>query len=66
MKSRAAVAFDPGKPLEIVESDVAPPKKGEVLSKVTNTGGCQTEEFNLCGQERGGGLQGGAGCPLRR
>lgn len=28
MKSRAAVAFAPGKPLEIVEIDVAPPKKG--------------------------------------
>ncbi len=38
MKSRAAVAFAPGKPLEIVEIDVAPPKKGEVLIKVTHTG----------------------------
>lgn len=37
MKSRAAVAFAPGKPLEIVEIDVAPPKKGEVLIKVTHT-----------------------------
>lgn len=33
MKSRAAVAFAPGKPLEIVEVDVAPPKAGEVLIK---------------------------------
>ena len=31
MKSRAAVAFGPGQPLKIVEIDVAPPKKGEVL-----------------------------------
>ena len=31
MKSRAAVAFAAGQPLEIVEIDVAPPKKGEVL-----------------------------------
>ena len=28
MKSRAAVAFAPGQPLQIVEVDVAPPKKG--------------------------------------
>ena len=31
MKSRAAVAFVPGQQLKIVEIDVAPPKKGEVL-----------------------------------
>ena len=37
MKSRAAVAFGPGKPLEIVELDVAPPQKGEVLVKITHT-----------------------------
>ncbi len=34
MKSRAAVAFAPGQPLQIVEVDVAPPKKGEVLIKI--------------------------------
>lgn len=37
MKSRAAVAFGPGQPLKIVEIDVAPPKKGEVLVKITHT-----------------------------
>ena len=36
MKSRAAVAFAAGQPLEIVEIDVAPPKKGEVLIKTAN------------------------------
>ena len=35
MKSRAAVAFAAGKPLEIVEIDVDPPKKGEVLIRIT-------------------------------
>ena len=38
MKSRAAVAFGPGKPLEIVEIDVAPPQRGEVLVQITHTG----------------------------
>ena len=31
MKSRAAVAFAAGEPLKIVEIDVEPPRKGEVL-----------------------------------
>ncbi|MEN1479159.1 S-(hydroxymethyl)glutathione dehydrogenase, partial [Pseudomonas aeruginosa] len=43
MKSRAAVAFGPGKPLEIVEIDVEPPRKGEVLVKIMNTGVCHTD-----------------------
>ncbi len=61
MKSRAAVAFAPGKPLEIVEIDVAPPKKGEVLIKVTHTGEvlikvthtgvCHTDAFTLSGDD---------------
>ena len=51
MKSRAAVAFAPGKPLEIVEIDVAPPKKGEVLIKNTHTGVCHTDAFTLSGND---------------
>ena len=47
MKSRAAVAFGPGQPLSIVEIDVAPPKKGEVLVKITHTGVCHTDAFTL-------------------
>ena len=38
IKSRAAVAFAPNKPLEIVEVDVAPPQKGEVLVRIVATG----------------------------
>lgn len=49
MKSRAAVAFGPGKPLEIVEIDVEPPRKGEVLVRITNTGVCHTDAFTLSG-----------------
>jgi len=51
MKSRAAVAFEPGKPLQIVEIDVAPPRKGEVLIKITDTGVCHTDAFTLSGDD---------------
>ncbi len=51
MKSRAAVAFGPGKPLEIIEIDVAPPKAGEVLVKITHTGVCHTDAFTLSGED---------------
>lgn len=51
MKSRAAVAFGPGQPLKIVEIDVAPPQKGEVLVKITHTGVCHTDAFTLSGDD---------------
>jgi S-(hydroxymethyl)glutathione dehydrogenase/alcohol dehydrogenase len=51
MKSRAAVAFAPGKPLEIVEVDVASPRKGEVLVKITHSGVCHTDAFTLSGDD---------------
>ena len=37
MKSRAAVAFAAGEPLQIVEIDVEPPRAGEVLIRITHT-----------------------------
>jgi S-(hydroxymethyl)glutathione dehydrogenase/alcohol dehydrogenase len=51
MKSRAAVAFEAGKPLQIVEIDVAPPRKGEVLVKIHATGVCHTDAFTLSGDD---------------
>ncbi len=51
MKTRAAVAFAPGKPLEIVELDLEGPKKGEVLIKITHTGVCHTDAFTLSGDD---------------
>src|SRR5690606_13737490 len=51
MKSRAAVAFEAGKPLEIVEIDVAPPRRGEVLVRITHTGVCHTDAFTLSGDD---------------
>src|SRR5687768_17616193 len=51
MKSRAAVAFAAGKPLQIVEIDVEPPKAGEVLVKISHTGVCHTDAFTLSGDD---------------
>ena len=51
MKSRAAVAFGPGQPLQIVELDVAPPQPGEVLVRITHTGVCHTDAFTLSGDD---------------
>ena len=51
MKSRAAVAFAPGEPLKIVELDVEPPRKGEVLVRITHTALCHTDAFTLSGDD---------------
>ncbi|AOH35574.1 S-(hydroxymethyl)glutathione dehydrogenase/class III alcohol dehydrogenase [Luteimonas sp. JM171] len=51
MKTRAAVAFEAGKPLEIVELDLEGPKKGEVLVKITHTALCHTDAFTLSGDD---------------
>ncbi|TDR30971.1 S-(hydroxymethyl)glutathione dehydrogenase/class III alcohol dehydrogenase [Hydromonas duriensis] len=51
MKSRAAVAFGPGQPLQIVEIDVEPPRAGEVLVKITHTGVCHTDAYTLSGDD---------------
>ncbi|MFB4202339.1 MULTISPECIES: S-(hydroxymethyl)glutathione dehydrogenase/class III alcohol dehydrogenase [Arhodomonas] len=66
MKSRAAVAFKAGDPLEIVEVDVAPPREGEVLVRNVATGVCHTDAFTLSGADPEGnfpvilGHEGGA------
>nr|WP_308034039.1 S-(hydroxymethyl)glutathione dehydrogenase/class III alcohol dehydrogenase [Neisseria lactamica] len=51
MKSRAAVAFAPNQPLQIVEIDVEMPRKGEVLIRNTHTGVCHTDAFTLSGND---------------
>ncbi|KGI79041.1 S-(hydroxymethyl)glutathione dehydrogenase/class III alcohol dehydrogenase [Oleiagrimonas soli] len=51
MKSRAAVAWEAGKPLSIEEVDVAKPKKGEVLVRIVATGVCHTDAFTLSGKD---------------
>jgi S-(hydroxymethyl)glutathione dehydrogenase/alcohol dehydrogenase len=54
MKSRAAVAFAPNTPLEIVEVDVAGPKAGEVLVEMMATGICHTDAYTLEGKDSEG------------
>ncbi|HKX77961.1 MAG TPA: S-(hydroxymethyl)glutathione dehydrogenase/class III alcohol dehydrogenase [Novosphingobium sp.] len=49
MKTRAAVAFAPKQPLEIVELDLDGPKAGEVLVEIMATGICHTDAYTLDG-----------------
>ncbi|GHA10159.1 S-(hydroxymethyl)glutathione dehydrogenase [Devosia pacifica] len=51
MKTRAAVAFEAGKPLEVVELDLEGPKAGEVLVEIKATGICHTDDFTLSGAD---------------
>ncbi|HEY0032767.1 MAG TPA: S-(hydroxymethyl)glutathione dehydrogenase/class III alcohol dehydrogenase [Devosia sp.] len=51
MKTKAAVAFSAGKPLEIVEVDLEGPKAGEVLIEIKATGICHTDDFTLSGAD---------------
>jgi len=66
MKTRAAVAWAAGKPLEIEEIDLAGPKAGEVLIRNVATGVCHTDAFTLSGEDPEGkfpailGHEGGA------
>ena len=49
MKTRAAVAFAPKQPLEIVEVDLDGPRAGEVLVEIMATGICHTDAYTLDG-----------------
>lgn len=51
MKCRAAVAWEPQKPLVIEQVEVEKPREGEVLLKVVATGVCHTDAFTLSGDD---------------
>jgi S-(hydroxymethyl)glutathione dehydrogenase/alcohol dehydrogenase len=51
MKTRAAVAFEAGKPLIIETVDLEGPKAGEVLVEIKATGICHTDAFTLSGAD---------------
>ncbi|SEJ56567.1 S-(hydroxymethyl)glutathione dehydrogenase / alcohol dehydrogenase [Sphingobium sp. AP50] len=54
MKTRAAVAFEAKKPLEIVELDLEGPRPGEVLVEIMATGLCHTDAYTLGGLDSEG------------
>ena len=54
MKTRAAVAFEAKKPLEVVEVDLEGPKAGEVLVEIKATGICHTDQYTLSGLDSEG------------
>ena len=54
MKTRAAVAFAPKQPLEIVELDLEGTKAGEVLVEIMATGICHTDAYTLDGLDSEG------------
>uniref|UniRef100_A0A3B4UXN8 Alcohol dehydrogenase 1 n=1 Tax=Seriola dumerili TaxID=41447 RepID=A0A3B4UXN8_SERDU len=47
IKCRAAVAWEPNKPLVIEEIEVAPPQANEVRIKIVATGVCHTDLYHL-------------------
>ena len=66
MKSRAAIAWEAGNPLEVDTVDLEGPKTGEVLIRNVATGVCHTDAFTLSGDDQEGifpsilGHEGGA------
>ena len=67
MKTRAAVAFAAGKPLEIVEVDLEGPRAGEVLIEIKASGVCHTDAFTLSGDDPEGAfpaILGHEGCGI--
>ena len=66
MKTRAAVAWEAGKALEIEEIDIEGPHEGEVMLRIVATGVCHTDAFTLTGEDPEGifpavlGHEGGA------
>ena len=51
MKTRAAVAWEAGKPLEVEDIDIDGPQEGEVMLRNVATGVCHTDAFTLTGED---------------
>jgi len=51
MRTRAAVAYEVGKPLVVEEVELDGPREGEVLVEIKATGVCHTDEFTRSGAD---------------
>lgn len=51
MRTRAAIAFEVGKPLVVDQVELEGPKAGEVLIELKATGVCHTDEFTRSGAD---------------
>ena len=51
MRTRAAVAFEAGQPLQVTEVNLEGPRAGEVLVEIRATGICHTDEFTRSGAD---------------
>ncbi len=51
MKTRAAIAWKAGAPLEVQEVELQGPRSGEVLVEIKATGICHTDDYTLSGAD---------------
>ena len=54
MKVRAAISWEPQKPLVVDEIDLAGPKAGECLVRLAATGVCHTDAYTMSGRDPSG------------
>ncbi len=54
MKVKAAICFEPRRPLEVEEIDLEGPKRGEVLVRLAATGVCHTDAYTMSGKDSEG------------
>ena len=51
MDVKAAIALEPGKPLQVTTVQLEPPRYGEVLVEIKATGICHTDAYTLSGSD---------------
>jgi S-(hydroxymethyl)glutathione dehydrogenase/alcohol dehydrogenase len=54
MKVKAAVAWEPKRPLEVEQIDLDGPRRGECLVRLAATGVCHTDAYTLSGRDPSG------------